>query len=138
MTHADLAAVADALVALFEITEPPVPVEMMMNNPRPGLWTHTDFSQLTFSFAIRGDRHAPRISMARMIVRLMIDTEFGRKYRLPELIGISPERITEMARLILVPDILLNHLPQSEHNAIAVAMTFMIPEDDAEARLGVE
>lgn len=138
MTHADLAAAADALVTLFGITEPPVAIEMMMNNPRPGLWTHTDFSQLTFSFAIRGDRHAPRISMARMIVRLLIDTEFGRKHRLSELIGISPERITEMARLVLVPDTLLSHLPPSEHNAIAVAMTFMIPEDDAEARLSME
>ncbi len=126
---------ADALIAAFEVTTPPVPIDTIMVTPRPGMWPKIDLSQLTLSFTARGDRFAPRISVARLVVRQLVYTDWGKQHRLPELVGDDPSRIIDFGRMILMPRSLIDAMPAKEQTPIGVAMSFMVPEDDAEARL---
>lgn len=135
--YAALESAADALIAAFDVTSPPVPIDTMMITPRPGMWPKIDLSQLTLSFTSRGDRFAPRISIARLVVRQLVYTDWGKVHRLPELVGDDPTRIAEFGRMVLMPLSLIEKLPAKEQTPIGVAMTFMVPEDDAEARLNL-
>lgn len=132
-----LESAADELVAAFEVATPPVPIDTMMMTPRPGMWPKIDLSQLTLSFTARGDRFAPRISIARLVVRQLVNTDWGKGHNLPELIGDDPAHIAEFGRMILMPLSLIEQLPAKDQTPIGVAMTFMVPEDDAEARLNI-
>lgn len=135
--YAALESVANVLVAAFDVTTPPVPIDTMMMTPRPGMWPKIDLSQLTLSFTARGDRFAPRISIARLVVRQLVHTEWGKAHDLPDLIGDDPARIADFGRMVLMPLSLVEKLAVKEQNPISVAMTFMVPEDDAEARLNL-
>lgn len=128
---------ADALIAAFDITTPPVPIDTMMMTPRAGMWPKIDLSQLTLSFTARGDRFAPRISIARLIVRHLIQTEWGQAHNLHQLIGDDPSRIIDFGRMVLMPRALLNQMTDKDQTPINVSMAFMVPEDDAEARLNL-
>lgn len=132
-----LESAADALVTAFDVKTPPVPIDTMMMTPRPGMWPKIDLSQLTLSFTARGDRFAPRISIARLVVRQLVYTDWGKEHKLPELIGDNPVTIADFGRMVLMPLSLVDQLPPKEQTAIGVAMTFMVPEDDAEARLNL-
>jgi hypothetical protein len=132
-----LESAADALVAAFDVKTPPVPIDTMMMTPRPGMWPKIDLSQLTLSFTARGDRFAPRISIARMVVRQLVYTDWGKAQKLPELVGDDPSAIAEFGRMVLMPMSLIEKMPVKEQTAIGVAMSFMVPEDDAEARLNI-
>ena len=109
----------------------------MMMTPRPGMWPKIDLNQLTLSFTARGDRFAPRISIARLVVRQLVHTEWGKAHDLPDLVGDDPTRIAEFGRMVLMPLCLIEKLPVKEQTPINIAMTFMVPEDDAEARLNL-
>lgn len=126
---------ADAFIAAFKITEPPVPVDELLNRPQPGMWERVDLSQLTMSFAIRGDRFAPRVSFAKLVVRQLVQTEWGAQHKLPELIGTNAEAVLAFARMILIPRAILDTIPKARWSPIEVASDFHVPEDDAEARL---
>ena len=99
------------------------------------MWPKIDLSQLTLSFTSRGDRFAPRISVARLVVRQLVYTEWGKQHRLPELVGDDSSKIIDFGRMILMPRSLIDGMPAKEQTPIGVAMSFMVPEDDAEARL---
>lgn len=133
--YAALEDAADALIAAFDVITPPVPIDTMMVTPRPGMWPKIDLSQLTLSFTSRGDRFAPRISVARLVVRQLVYTDWGKQNRLPELVGDDPSKIIDFGRMILMPRSLIDKMPVKEQTPIGVAMSFMVPEDDAEARL---
>jgi hypothetical protein len=133
--YAALEDAADALIAAFDVITPPVPIDTMMVTPRPGMWPKIDLSQLTLSFTSRGDRFAPRISVARLVVRQLVYTDWGKQNRLPELVGDDPSKIIDFGRMILMPRSLIDKMPAKEQTPIGVAMSFMVPEDDAEARL---
>lgn len=135
--YAALESIADELIAAFDVATPPVPIDTMMMTPRPGMWPKIDLSQLTLSFTSRGDRFAPRISIARLVVRQLVYTEWGKAHRLPELVGDDPTAIAEFGRIILMPQSLIDKMPPREQNPIGVAMSFMVPEDDAELRLNL-
>ena len=108
-----------------------------MMTPKPGMWPKIDLGQLTLSFTSRGDRFAPRISIARLVVRQVVHTEWGIQHKLPDLVGYEPDRIADYARMVLMPWSLIEKLPERDRNPIGIAMAFMVPEDDAELRLNL-
>ncbi|MFZ2879789.1 MAG: hypothetical protein WA009_09665, partial [Phototrophicaceae bacterium] len=102
MMFPELEAAADALIVEFGVTSPPVPIDTIMMTPKPGMWPKIDLGQLTLSFTSRGDRFAPRISIARLVVRQVVHTEWGIQHKLPDLVGYEPDRIADYARMVLM------------------------------------
>lgn len=137
MMFPELEAAADALIVEFGVTSPPVPIDTIMMTPKPGMWPKIDLGQLTLSFTSRGDRFAPQISIARLVVRQVVHTEWGIQHKLPDLVGYEPDRIADYARMVLMPWSLIEKLPERDRNPIGIAMAFMVPEDDAELRLNL-
>jgi hypothetical protein len=132
---AQLEQVAEEFVSVFGVTQPPVAVDEILNKPLDGMWDKVDLSQLTLSFSVRGDRYAPRVSFAKLVVRQLVPTPWGVERGLPDLVGQDSKRILALALMLLVPRSLLNQIPRARWNPVEVANDFWIPEDDAETRL---
>lgn len=135
--YAQLEHAADQFITDYGITAPPIPVDDLLNKPLPGMWEKVDLSQLTLSFSVRGDRYAPRVSIAKLLVRQLINSPWGVQYQLPTLIGQDNDKILTFTRMLLMPRVLLNTLPQARLHPVEVASDFLVPEDDAEARLAL-
>ncbi len=135
--YALLEQAADAFIADFAITAPPIPVDELLNRPLPGMWEKVDLSQLTLSFSVRGDRYAPRVSIAKLLVRQLIASPWGARYQLPELIGQDSALMLAFTRMILVPRVLLQKMPHARWHPVEIASDFFVPEDDAEGRLAL-
>lgn len=132
---AKLEHIAEEFIDAFGVTQPPVAVDEILNKPMEGMWDKVDLSQLTLSFSVRGDRYAPRVSFAKLIVRQLASSPWGVERGLPDLIGQDSKRVLALALMLLVPRSLLNQIPRTRWNPVEVANDFLIPEDDAETRL---
>jgi len=127
----------DDFITEYAITAPPIAVDEILNKPLPGMWDKVDLSQLTLSFSVRGDRYAPRVSIAKLLVRQLINSPWGVQRNLPELIGQDAAVILAFTRMLLVPRVLLQKMPQASWHPVEIASDFFVPEDDAEGRLAL-
>lgn len=128
---------ADDFIMDYGITNGPIPVDDLLNKPLPGMWEKVDLSQLTLSFSVRGDRYAPRVSIAKLLVRQLINSPWGAQHNLPELIGQDNDQILKFTRMLLMPRVLLDKIPHARWHPVEIASDFLVPEDDAEARLAL-
>lgn len=135
--YAQLEQAADDFITDYGIMTGPIPVDDLLNKPLPGMWEKVDLSQLTLSFSVRGDRYAPRVSIAKLLVRQLIGSNWGVQHQLPELINSDNERLLMFTRMILMPRVLLNKIPHGRWHPVEIASDFLVPEDDAEARLAL-
>ena len=122
------------LMRTFGIHAPPVPIETMLQSPPKGMWAEVDPMQLSGSFISISHRFSPRISIARMLVRHIIDSPWGATNNLSGLIS-TPEEVTQFARMLLMPKDMIMSLTKRSQNPTAISMQFEVPEDDASARL---
>ncbi len=128
-----LEAIASELIRAFDVSEPPVPVEQILQNPKPTMWEEVNVNQLTGSFLSVRDRFSPRMSMTRLLARHVIMSDWGRERNLPELINHDETLIRDFARMLIMPSSLLAAM--TSRNPVTVSVNFEVPEDDAEARL---
>jgi len=133
--YVQLEQVADAFIADYGITDAPIPVDDLLNRPLPGMWEKVDLSQLTLSFSVRGDRNAPRVSIAKLLVRQLINSPWGVQHDLPNLIGQDTAVMLAFTRMLLIPRVLLEKMPHNRWHPVEIASDFLVPEDDAESRL---
>lgn len=130
-----LEAVANTLIQAFEVNTPPVPVESMLQHPRPGMWNEVNVSQLTGSFLSIRDKYSPRMSLARLLARHVMASAWGEDHKVAEYINKDEDRLKAFARMIIMPDELLRTMSTGSRNPVAMGMYFEVPEDEAEQRL---
>lgn len=87
MDNEQLEALAQKLCDTFEIYAPPVPVEIMLRKPKENMWEEVDPAQLSGTFMKLTDRFSPRMSMARLLVRHISISDWGKQHNL--VLGIA-------------------------------------------------
>jgi len=134
ITVEELETIAEEILGIFEIYAAPVPIETMLQNPKDGLWEELDPTQLSATFISLRDRYSPRMSLARMLVRHIAQSEWGIERGL-DASQFDRDLIAHFARMIIMPrDIVLN-LRGSAMNPATMSLHFEVPEDEASQRI---
>jgi len=124
----------DELMNAFDVTEPPIPVEIMLQRPKAGMWKEVNLSELSTAFINVKQRYSPRMSVARLLARCAVRSDWGEKRGLTD-VGSTDDGLRALARAILMPQEMLNKLPTPSRTPMAISMRFEVPEDDARQRL---
>lgn len=127
------AAVSDLLQA-FDVERPPVPIELMLKRPKPGMWQEVNLSELSLSFISVKHLYSPRMSVARLLARHICRSEWGAQRQL-SVFATSDEDIRMLARAIIIPSSMLAEVSFSSRTAISLSNRFEVPEEDANQRL---
>jgi hypothetical protein len=122
----------DELLNIYDIDRPPVPVELMLQRPREGMWKEIDLSEMSASFLNLFDRYAPRMSAVRFLARTVARSEWGKDRGLDGLLT-NPDALRRLARAIIMPKAFLEDDQVADKTAIS--LRFEVPEEDAEERL---
>jgi len=122
------------LLAAFEVNAPPIPVEVMLQRPKPDMWQRVNLSELSAAFVNVRERYSPRMSIARLLVRYVCRSEWGAVRQLAQFQG-DEQAVRIFARTLLMPRSLLEILPESNRNPVTVSYRFEVPEDEARVRL---
>jgi hypothetical protein len=126
------AAVNDLLTA-FDVTTPPVPIEIMLQRPKAGMWKEVNLSELSAAFINVRQRFSPRMSIARLLVRHILRSEWATTRNLAPLLS-DEDAIRAFARAILMPRVLLSTKTATRDPAV-LSSRFEAPEDDVKLRL---
>jgi hypothetical protein len=126
------AAVNDLLTA-FDVTTPPVPIEVMLQRPKAGMWKEVNLSELSVAYISVRQRFSPRMSIARLLVRHVLRSEWGIKRNLSPLLT-NDDAIRAFARAVLMPRILLSTKTATRDPAV-LSNRFELPEEDVKLRL---
>lgn len=121
----------DDMLAAFDIQQPPVPIELMLQRPREGLWPRADLKQMTGSFFSLTDPYMSRISAARLLARCVARSDWGQGRGLEPTLQ-SDAAMNLFARAIIMPHRLL----EGQLDDMDMLITrFEVPEEDVLARL---
>lgn len=126
--------IAEDLIRMFDITELPIPVEMMLRNPKDGMWESVNISKLTGSYINLKSEFSPRMSIARLLAKHVVASAWGADRNLPALVR-SEEELAAFARMIIIPRNMVLALHASARTPVAMEMQFEVPAEDAELRL---
>lgn len=127
-------AATNELVIAFDVDTPPVPVETMLQRPKPGMWQQVNLSELSAAFINVRERHSPRMSVARLLVRYICRSAWGANHQLGVLQN-DEQAIRAFARTLLMPQAMIVRLDQSQRDPIMISDRFEVPENDARLRL---
>lgn len=122
------------LMTAFDVERPPVPVELMLQRPKPGMWKEINLSELSISFLDVRQRHSPRMSVARLLARNMCRCEWGIAHGLGQYAEVDAD-IRALARAVVMPMKMLSELSISNRAPVVIGDRFEVPEDDARLRL---
>ncbi len=129
--------IATELIHIFEINSPPVPIEIMLQRPKPDMWDEVDITELSVGFLKGGSPYAPRMSLARLLARHVMHSEWG-VIRGLEAVLKQPDGekiVYAFARMLVMPSEMVKSLSPSARVPITMSMHFEVPEDDAKQRL---
>ncbi|MGB1286311.1 MAG: hypothetical protein ACPG7F_07260 [Aggregatilineales bacterium] len=128
--------IVNNLMEQFEIYASPVPIEDMLHQPPKGFWHEVDVTQLSGSFLSIRHRYSPRMSIARMLARHIISSDWGKTQGLMDILQqTDSEFINILARALIMPESMVNRLSSNSRNPSVISMQFEVPEDDAQQRL---
>lgn len=129
--------VASELIQTFEITSPPIPIEIMLQRPKPDMWHEVDITELSVGFLRAGGHFSPRMSLARLLARHIIQSDWGEKHGLRELFKEDKDEslLKAFARMLIMPAEMVTALAPSARTPITMSIHFEVPEDDARQRL---
>jgi hypothetical protein len=130
-----LEAIADELISTFGITVPPVPIETILANPKENMWNEVNVSQMSGTFFKITDRYSPRMSIARMLVRHILQSPWGSERKLGELLKGNEDLVHAFARMLVMPSSMVTMLTSGERNPTTMSIMFEVPEVDARQRL---
>ena len=137
MNNEKLEAIASELIRTFEIQDPPIPIEIMLQRPKEGMWDEVDITQLSVSFLKTGGPYSPRMSLTRLLARHIVRSEWGADRGLEEVLK-HPQKeevIQAFARMLIMPLEMIKKLSIGARTPITMSMHFEVPEDDARLRL---
>lgn len=132
-----LESIANELIRTFDISNPPVPIEIMLQRPKPDMWDEVDITELSVGFLKTGGHFSPRMSLARLLARHIAQSEWGRKRNLAELLrnDKNEEMLKAFARMLIMPAPMVKALSVGARTPVTMSMHFEVPEDDARIRL---
>src|SRR5450755_2704467 len=126
-------AVVDLMVA-FDVSEPPIPIEIMLQRPKAGMWKEINLSELSMAFINVRQRYSPRTSVARLLARCVVRSEWGTQHQLAT-IGANDDEVRMLARAILMPRNMLDRVAPAGRMPVTLSMRFEVPEEDVRKRL---
>jgi len=129
-----LEAVTAELMQAFDISAPPIPVELMLQRPKDDMWEQVDVSQLSGTFLTVSDYYSPRMSLARLLARHIIWSQWGQARDLKRL-SANEDLLRAFARILVMPANMVEAMNKSAHTSTAVSLRFEVPENDAQTRL---
>ena len=98
------------------------------------MWDGVDISQLSGSFLSIKERYSPRMSLARLLVRHVASSEWGRDRNLFELLK-DADNLQAFARMLIMPASMVMSMSMDARNPATMSLHFEVPEDDARVRL---
>jgi hypothetical protein len=122
------------LLAAYGITDAPVPIEVILQQPRPGMWEHVDLAELSGTFFAMDNPYSPRLALARLLIRLIAGSAWGIERGLNVLDGRN-EAVYAAARILLMPRDILARMPAVALNPETVSTLFEVPLAEAKKRL---
>ena len=122
------------LLTRYHVTQPPVPVERMVTEPSLGLWDAKP-TELSFTVGHGLYRFAPRMAQARLLYRAICDSDTARHHGLNVPWPASRHEIKYFARCLLMPEVWVRALPESERSPDRLSERFQVPPFDAVTRL---
>jgi hypothetical protein len=128
--------IASELIRTFEIEDPPVPIEIMLQRPKPDMWEEVNIRDLSVGF-IKGGHYSPRMSLARLLARHIIQSDWGDKRDLPTIVkqGKNEDVVKAFARMLVMPLHMIQELNESSRTILTMSMHFEVPEEDVQLRL---
>lgn len=133
MPTEDFETIVNELMALFDVEEPPIPVELMLRRPPEGMWPEVDLAELSASFIDLSDRYAPRMSVVRLLARHVARCEWGQERGLDFVLE-SREAAYRFARAIIMPRNMLVPMLEEEQPTRVLSSHFEVPEEDVVQR----
>ena len=133
-TLAQLEAVTQELITLYEVQAPPVPVESMLQKPCDNMWQDMDITQISGGFLRVDDTYSPRMSMARLLARHIIHSDWGKARGLQALEG-DDSQIHTFARMLIMPRSMMDELSTGAKSPATLRLHFEVPEQEAQERL---
>ncbi len=129
-----LEVVTQELIDAFNITAPPIPIESMLQHPCPDMWEDLDISQLSSSFLNVNESYSPRMSLARLLARHVVNCPWGDTRQLR---GIEREegKLYRFARMLVMPENMVMQLTPTARTPQLLSVHFEVPEEDARLRL---
>jgi hypothetical protein len=122
------------LMGVFDITTPPIPIENMLQRPKPNMWDEVDISHLSSSFLKVNDVYSPRMSLARMLARHVASSQWGQQHNLTPILT-DPDQLYTFARMLIMPRNMVMQLTTGARTPTAMSVHFEVPEEDARLRL---
>lgn len=122
------------LMSVFDITTPPIPIENMLQRPKPNMWDEVDISHLSSSFLKVNDVYSPRMSLARMLARHVAASPWGQQHNLTPILQ-DPDQLYTFARMLIMPRNMVMELTTGARTPTAMSVHFEVPEEDARLRL---
>jgi 16S rRNA (guanine966-N2)-methyltransferase len=131
---ARLETVAQELMDAFKIVAPPIPIESMLQRPAEEMWEEVDISQLSSSFLNISQSYSPRMSLARLLARHVVNCPWGAER---ELTGLDRDenKLYRFARMLVMPASMVIQLTPTARTPHLVSVHFEVPETDAQLRL---
>jgi len=134
LTQEQIERVVDEIMKAFDVDNPPVPVELMLERPRIGLWPRADLAQLTSSFLVMTDRFSPRMSVARLLARHIAVSDWGKERNLADVYS-SKNLTNQFARALMMPRQMVAATQETGQSEHALINRFEIPTNDYKLRL---
>lgn len=136
VNYIELERIASELIHTFAIEDPPVPIEIMLQSPKPDMWDEVNIRDLSVGF-IKGGHYSPRMSLARLLARHIIQSDWGDKRNLRAIVkeGKNEEVVKAFARMLIMPRHMILAMNESERIPLTMSMHFEVPEEDAQVRL---
>lgn len=129
-----LETIATEVIATFDIKSPPIPIESMLQHPKPDMWQEVDIAKLSGGFLSVKEIYSPRMSLARLLARHIASSEWGQTHQLRELVK-DEEQIYAFARMLIMPMGMVKALSTGARAPTTMSFHFEVPEEDARLRL---
>lgn len=129
-----LEAIATEVIDTFDIKSPPIPIESMLQHPKPDMWQEVDIAKLSGGFLSIKEIYSPRMSLARLLARHIATSEWGKTHQLREIL-IDEEQIYAFARMLIMPMAMVKALSSGARAPTTMSFHFEVPEEDARLRL---
>jgi len=129
-----LESIATEVIETFDIKAPPIPIESMLQHPRPDMWQEVDIARLSGGFLSVKEIYSPRMSLARLLARHIATSEWGKTHNLRELLK-EEEQIYAFARMLIMPMGMVKALSSGARVPMTMSFHFEVPEEDARLRL---
>ena len=129
-----LETLANEIIKIYDIRSAPVPVESMLQHPMQNMWDEIDISKLSGSFINVRNQFSPRMSLARLLVRHIVSSTWGKDHNL-NAVRQDEDALRAFARMLMMPSTMIMALSPTARTPERLSIHFEVPLDDAEIRL---